>query len=157
FLSTTPEITVLQKMKRRLRHPQQRGEVNIFPSHTGNYGAPQNEIAIAASATERGSKYFLSTTPEITVLQKMKRRLRHPQQRGEVNIFPSHTGNYGAPRNEMTIAASATERGSRYFLSTHRKLGASQNETTIATSTTERESRYFSHHTPQITVLHKMK
>ncbi|MDY7002833.1 MAG: hypothetical protein SWX82_02340, partial [Cyanobacteriota bacterium] len=66
-------------------HPQQRGEVDIFSPHTGNYGASQNEIAIATSATERESRYFPHHTPEITVLQKMKRRLRHPQQRGEVN------------------------------------------------------------------------
>ncbi|MDY7002675.1 MAG: hypothetical protein SWX82_01520 [Cyanobacteriota bacterium] len=38
-------------------YPQQREEVNIFPSHTGNYGASENEIAIATSATERGSRY----------------------------------------------------------------------------------------------------
>ncbi|MDY7002673.1 MAG: hypothetical protein SWX82_01510 [Cyanobacteriota bacterium] len=77
-------------------HPQQREEVNIFPSHTSNSGASQNEMTIATSATERGGKYFLHHTPEITVLHKMKQLLPHPQQRGEVDIFPSHTSNSGA-------------------------------------------------------------
>ncbi|NET42694.1 hypothetical protein [Okeania sp. SIO2B3] len=40
--------------------------------------------------------------------------MRHPQQRGEVGIFPPPTSNLGASQNEMTIATSATERGSRY-------------------------------------------
>ncbi|MDY7002638.1 MAG: hypothetical protein SWX82_01330, partial [Cyanobacteriota bacterium] len=62
--------------------------------HTGNYGASQNEMTIAISATKRG----------------------------EVNIFPPHTGNYGASQNEMTIAISATKRGGKYFPITHRKL-----------------------------------
>ncbi|MDY7002677.1 MAG: hypothetical protein SWX82_01530 [Cyanobacteriota bacterium] len=55
-------------------YPQQRGEVNIFPSHTGNYGASENEMTIAASATKRGGRYFPHNTPEITVLQKMNIR-----------------------------------------------------------------------------------
>ncbi|MDY7002674.1 MAG: hypothetical protein SWX82_01515 [Cyanobacteriota bacterium] len=40
-----------------MRHPQQRGEVDIFSPHTSNSGASENEIAIATSATERGSRY----------------------------------------------------------------------------------------------------
>ncbi|NES89557.1 MULTISPECIES: hypothetical protein [Okeania] len=51
----------------------------------------------------------------------------------------------------MTIAASATQRGARYF------FDASENEMTIATSAIERGGRYFLHHRPQVLVLHKMK
>ncbi|NES90302.1 hypothetical protein [Okeania sp. SIO2B9] len=48
-------------------------------------------MTIATSATERGSRYFLHHTPQILVLHKMKWLLRHPQQRGEVDIFAHHT------------------------------------------------------------------
>ncbi|NET27995.1 hypothetical protein [Okeania sp. SIO1I7] len=58
----------------------------------------------------------------------------------------------------MTIATSATERGGRYFSSSHTSnFGASQNEIAIATSATERGGRYFFHHKPQILVLPEMK
>ncbi|MDY7002676.1 MAG: hypothetical protein SWX82_01525 [Cyanobacteriota bacterium] len=59
----------------------------------------------------------------------------------------------------MTIAASATKRGGKYFpITSHTgNYGASQNEMTIAASATERGGRYFLHHTPEITVLQKMK